>query len=174
MPSALRTRLYAVLDRGAPAEIGTNPTHGGRRCGILFAREREGRTSARGPVDCRCPTRTPRVANGNFFSTSVGFAEAKSGEPGRKAESACSNEDTVATLPLSRAGRHAPLGRAGRDCGQFHPDGVLSCATEHLSRYRRIASRTRMDERKITTQDHIRLRMMLAGLRQKERFCDGK
>jgi hypothetical protein len=48
------------------------------------------------------PTRTPRVRNGNFFSTSVGFAEVKSGEPVRRAESVCSNEDTgciVAYIP---------------------------------------------------------------------------
>src|SRR6267142_4335499 len=55
-----------------------------------------------GSGGCRCPTRTPRVANGNFFNTSVGFAEDKSGEPVRRAESACSNDDTgcvVAYIP---------------------------------------------------------------------------
>jgi hypothetical protein len=57
---------------------------------------------------------------------------------------------------ISRPGRHVTMGRAGRDCRQHHPDGVLSCATEHLSRYSQLASRSRMDERKITTQDHIR------------------
>ena len=36
---------------GAPTEIGTNPAHGGRRCGILFARERESGASAGGAVD---------------------------------------------------------------------------------------------------------------------------
>jgi IS5 family transposase len=52
---------------------------------------------------CRCPTRKPPVANGNFFSTSVGFVAGKSGEPGRRVESACSNEDTgcdVASIPV--------------------------------------------------------------------------
>jgi len=55
-----------------------------------------------GSGGCRCPTRTPRVTNGNFFSTSVGFTEVKSGEPVRRAESVCSNEDTgcvVAYIP---------------------------------------------------------------------------
>jgi hypothetical protein len=48
------------------------------------------------------------------------------------------------------------MGRAGRNCGQRYPDGVLSCATEHLSRHSPLASRTRMDTRKITTKDPIR------------------
>jgi hypothetical protein len=37
------------------------------------------------------------------------------------------------------------MGRAGRDCGQFHPDGVLSCTTELLSQHSPLASHTRMD-----------------------------
>src|SRR5713101_206856 len=41
----------AVFNRGAPTEVGTNPAPGGRRCGILFARERENGTSAGGAVD---------------------------------------------------------------------------------------------------------------------------
>jgi hypothetical protein len=41
----------AVFHRGTPTEVGTNPTPGGRRCGILLARGREGRTSTGGPVD---------------------------------------------------------------------------------------------------------------------------
>ena len=105
---------------------------------------------------CRCPIRKPQVANGNVFSTSVGFVEGKSGGPGRRVESACSNEDMGYVVALSRSGRHATMGGAGRDCGQFHPDGVLSCATEHLSRHSPLASRARMDTRKITTEDHIR------------------
>jgi hypothetical protein len=48
------------------------------------------------------------------------------------------------------------MGGPGRDCGQRHPDGVLSCTTEHLSRYRPLASHTRMDRPKIATEDHIR------------------
>jgi hypothetical protein len=28
-----------AVDRGIPIEIGTNPAHGGRRCGILFEQE---------------------------------------------------------------------------------------------------------------------------------------
>jgi hypothetical protein len=55
---------------------------------------------------CRYPIRTPPVANGNFFSTSVGFVGGKSGGPGRRVESACSNEDTgyvVASIPVWRA-----------------------------------------------------------------------
>src|SRR6266851_4371188 len=34
------------------------------------------------------------------------------------------------------------MGRAGRDCRQRHPDGVLSCATEHLSRHSLLPSWT--------------------------------
>ena len=47
--------------------------------------------------------RKPQIANGNFFSTSVGFVAGKSGEPARRDESACSNEDTgcdVASIPV--------------------------------------------------------------------------
>src|SRR5207302_4100017 len=47
------------------------------------------------------------------------------------------------------------MGRAGRDCRQRYPDGVLSCATEHLSRPSPLPSFTRMDARKITAEDHI-------------------
>jgi hypothetical protein len=47
------------------------------------------------------------------------------------------------------------MGRAGRNCPQRHPDGVLSCATEHLSRHSPLPSFTRMDASKITAQDHI-------------------
>ena len=42
-------------------------------------------------------------ANGNVFSTSVGFVEGKSGGPGQRVESACSNEDmgyVVAYIPV--------------------------------------------------------------------------
>jgi hypothetical protein len=88
---------------------------------------------------CRYPTRKPQAASGNFFSTSVGFTTVKSGEPARRAELACSNEDTGSTLPLSRSGRHASLGGAGRDCRQLHSDGVLSCATEQLTVARNVA-----------------------------------
>jgi hypothetical protein len=34
------------------------------------------------------------------------------------------------------------MGGSRRDCGQRHPDGVLSCATKHLSRDSALGSRT--------------------------------
>src|ERR1700719_578325 len=48
--------------------------------GLYSARTRR-QDKRSGSSGCRCPTRTPRVANGTFCSTSVGFAEAKRGEP---------------------------------------------------------------------------------------------
>src|SRR3984957_20455755 len=45
------------------------------------------------------------------------------------------------------------MGRTRRDRGQRNPDGVLSCATEQLSQHVPLALRTRMDTRKVTTED---------------------
>ena len=92
-------------------------------------------------MDVGAQQRKPPVANGNVCSIGVGFAEGKSGEPGRRVESACSNESTGCVVASIPPGRHATMGRAGGHCRQHHPDGV-SCATEHLSRYSQLA-RTR-------------------------------
>jgi len=79
-----------------------------------------------------------------LLSTSVGFAGAKVEKPARRAESECLNEDTgFATLPLSWAGRHAALGGAGCDCGQFRQMGCYLAPTEHLSQRGPQGSRTR-------------------------------
>ncbi len=107
MPSALRTRLYCC-----PRSRCTNRDWDESRAwwppmpDFIRARTRR-RDKHSGCSGCRCPTRTARVASGNFFSTSVGFPEGKNGEPGRRAESVCSNEDTgydVATIPGWTAG----------------------------------------------------------------------
>jgi hypothetical protein len=45
------------------------------------------------------------------------------------------------------------MGGAGRDCGQLYSDGVLSRATEHLSRD---SPPHENGDPKITTEDHIR------------------
>jgi len=47
------------------------------------------------------------------------------------------------------------MGRTRRDRGQRNPDGVLSCATEQLSQHSPLALRTRMDTRKVTTEDRL-------------------
>jgi IS5 family transposase len=66
--------------------------------------ERAGR--ARGVQWMSVPNKKTKSGDGNFFSTSVGFAKGKSGEPVVRVESACSNEDTgcdVASIPGSTA-----------------------------------------------------------------------
>jgi len=50
----------------------------------FYSRENEKAGQALECGGCRCPTRKPQVANGNFFSTSVGFVGGKSGEPARR------------------------------------------------------------------------------------------
>jgi hypothetical protein len=154
--------LLLPLDRGAPTEVGRNPAPGGRRCEVLFARAKKP-DKRWGCGGCRCPTRKLPVANTSFFNTSVGFVAGKSGKPAPGEESACSNW----------FGRHAAMGRAGRDGGRFHPDGGLSCATEHeLAQSARVAN-----ENGYAQNRHRRLypfRAMLPGLCQKVHFCDGK
>jgi hypothetical protein len=136
--------LLLPLDRGAPTEVGRNPAPGGRRCEVLFARAKKP-DKRWGCGGCRCPTRKLPVANTSFFNTSVGFVAGKSGKPAPGEESACSNW----------FGRHAAMGRAGRDGGRFHPDGGY-LARQNTNWLSPLASRTRMDTRKIATEDYIR------------------
>jgi hypothetical protein len=64
----------------------------------FYSRENEKAGQALGCSGRRCRIRTPQVANGNVFSTRVGFVEGQSGGLSRRVESACSNEDTVCVV----------------------------------------------------------------------------
>jgi IS5 family transposase len=69
----------------------------------FYSRENEKAGQVLGVQWISVPNKKPQVENGNFFSVSVGFVTGKSGEPARRVESACSNEDTdcvVASIPV--------------------------------------------------------------------------
>jgi hypothetical protein len=103
MPSGLQIRLCCC-----PRSRCTNRDRNESRAwwppmwGFIRERART-RDKSRACGECRCPIRKPQVANGNVFSTSVGFVEGKSGGPRRRVESASSNEDmgcVVASIPV--------------------------------------------------------------------------
>src|SRR5258708_1034336 len=113
MPSALRIRLYCC-----PRSRCTNRDWDESRAwwppmrDFIRARTRR-RDKHWGSGGCRCPTSTPRVRNGNFFSTSLGFTEVKSGEPVRRAESVWWNEDAGCGVGYTKGGAGWDDGEGG-------------------------------------------------------------